>query len=173
MEVNNLPTFPDGRDMEVTDWSFVCPALKLNPVDVADYNFTNMFAWRKAYNYKISEFDGMILHEASFEHQRNLFPPLGDPKKVAAFEVWLFDKNDIQTVTKVLMSAHAFEDDAIRQRLEAKGEPLLVEPGSQAVLDTATLRLVARIVDMSYGEGALPDNSFFEGLILELAVWQK
>jgi hypothetical protein len=98
---------------------------------------------------------------------------VGDPKKVAAFEVWLFDKNDIQTVTKVLMSAHAFEDEAIRQRLEAKGEPLLVEPGSQAVLDTATLRLVARIVDMSYGEGALPDNSFFEGLILELAVWAK
>jgi hypothetical protein len=32
---------------------------------------------------------------------------VGDPKKVTAFEVWLFDKNDIQTVTKVLMSAHA------------------------------------------------------------------
>ncbi|MBE0696673.1 MAG: hypothetical protein IH586_07100, partial [Anaerolineaceae bacterium] len=28
---------------------------------------------------------------------------VGDPKKVTAFEVWLFDKNDIQTVTKVLM----------------------------------------------------------------------
>ena len=28
----------------------------------------------------------------------------GEPKKVQAFEVWLFDKNDIQTVTKVLMS---------------------------------------------------------------------
>ena len=36
---------------------------------------------------------------------------VGDPKKVTAFEVWLFDKNDIQTVTKVLMSAHAFHDD--------------------------------------------------------------
>ena len=48
---------------------------------------------------------------------------VGVPKKVTAFEVWLFDKNDIQTVTKVLMSAHAFNDPAILQKLEAKGEP--------------------------------------------------
>ena len=98
---------------------------------------------------------------------------VGEPKKVTAFEVWLFDKNDIQTVTKVLMSAHAFEDASIRQRLEAKGEPVLSEAGVQTILDTATLRLVARIVDMSYGEGALPENSFFDSLILELAVWTK
>lgn len=98
---------------------------------------------------------------------------VGDPKKVTAFEVWLFDKNDIQTVTKVLMSEHAFEDVTIRQQLVAKGELVLADPGSQAVLETDTLRLVARIVDMSYGEGALPESSFIDSLILELAVWQK
>lgn len=98
---------------------------------------------------------------------------VGDPKKVTAFEVWLFDKNDIQTVTKVLMSSHAFGDETIRQRLAAKGEPLQATPGSQVVLETATLQLVARVVDMSYGEGALPPESFFENMILELAVWPK
>ncbi len=98
---------------------------------------------------------------------------VGDPKKVTAMEVWLFDKNDIQTVTKVLMSAHAFQDDSIRQRLAAKGEPVLTEPAGQAVLETATLRLVAKIVDMNYGEGALPEKSFFDNLILEIAVWPK
>jgi hypothetical protein len=98
---------------------------------------------------------------------------VGDPKKVTAFEVWLFDKNDIQTITKVLMSNHAFEDDATMQRLSAKGEPVLAEPGGQAELETATLRLTARIVDMNYGEGALPERSFFDSLILEIAVWQK
>lgn len=98
---------------------------------------------------------------------------VGDPKRVTAFEVWLFDKNDIQTVTKVLMSAHAFQDETINQRLAAKGEPFLAAPGSQVVLETATLQLVARVVDMAYGENALPDDSFFDSLILELAVWQK
>jgi hypothetical protein len=98
---------------------------------------------------------------------------VGDPKKVTAFEVWLFDKNDIQTVTKVLMSAHAFSDQTIRQRLAAKGEPVQCEPSGQTVLETATLRLVARVVDMNYGEGALPAESFFDNMILELAIWQK
>ncbi len=98
---------------------------------------------------------------------------VGLPKKVTAFEVWLFDKNDIQTVTKVLMSAHAFNDPTIRQKLEAKGEPFEANSGGQTILETATLRLVARVVDMSYGQGALPENSFFDSLVLELAVWQK
>jgi hypothetical protein len=98
---------------------------------------------------------------------------VGIPKKVTAFEVWLFDKNDIQTVTKVLMSAHAFNDPIIRQRLEAKGEPFEANSGGQTVLETATLRLVARVVDMAYGQGALPESSYFDSLVLELAIWQK
>ncbi|OGO26552.1 MAG: hypothetical protein A2W33_03795 [Chloroflexi bacterium RBG_16_52_11] len=98
---------------------------------------------------------------------------VGEPKRVTAFEVWLFDKNDIQTVTKVLMSAHAFLDDATRQRLESKGDPVLAEPGSEIVLETQTLKLVARVVDMAYGDGALPEQSFFDRLILELSVWPR
>ncbi len=98
---------------------------------------------------------------------------VGVPKKVTAFEVWLFDKNDIQTVTKVLMSAHAFNDPAIRGKLEAKGEPFQASSGGQTVLETATLKLVARVVDMAYGGGAMPENSYFDTLVLELAIWQK
>jgi hypothetical protein len=98
---------------------------------------------------------------------------VGDHKKVTAFEVWLFDKNDIQTVTKVLMSAHAFNDSAVRQRLEAKGEPVLVEPGIETVLETQTLQLVARVADTSYGDSAMPEESYFNHLLLELVVWVK
>jgi hypothetical protein len=98
---------------------------------------------------------------------------VGDPKKVTAFEVWLFDKNDIQTVTKVLMSEYAFKDPTILQRLASKGEPVMIESGKQVLLETATLQLEARIVDMNYGAGAMPANSFFDRLTLELAVWPK
>ncbi len=98
---------------------------------------------------------------------------VGDPKKVTAFEVWLFDKNDIQTVTKVLMSSHAFNDDTVKQRLAAKGEPVEAKTGEKVVLETQTLKLEARVVDMIYGEGALPPESFFDQAILELAIWQK
>lgn len=98
---------------------------------------------------------------------------VGDPKKVAAFEVWLFDKNDIQTVTKVLMSEHTYSDPGSQQRLMSKGEPILAEPGKRILLETATLQLEARIVDMNYGQGPLPQNSYFDRLTLELAVWPK
>jgi hypothetical protein len=98
---------------------------------------------------------------------------VGEPKKVTALEIWLFDKNDIKTATKVLMSAHAFNDPAIRQRLEAKGELVLVEPQIQVVLETATLQLLATIADVEYGDGPLPPDSYFERLTLELAVWPK
>lgn len=98
---------------------------------------------------------------------------VGEPKKVMAFEIWLFDKNDIQTVTKVLMSPHAYNDETTRQRLAAKGDPVLAQPGAEIVLETARLHMIARIVDMAFGEGALPEESYFERLTLELAIWPK
>jgi hypothetical protein len=98
---------------------------------------------------------------------------VGDPKKVSAFEVWLFDKNDTQTVTKVLMSAKAMNDPATRQRMASKGEPVLVEPGQQILLETPSLQLQAKVVELVYGQGALPAGSYFERLTLELSVWPK
>ncbi len=98
---------------------------------------------------------------------------VGEPKRVSAFEVWLFDKNDIQTVTKVIMSEHLFTDEVSLNRLAAKGEPVLATPGAQVALDTETLQMVVRVVDLAHGDGAMPQNSFFERAVIELAVWSK
>jgi hypothetical protein len=98
---------------------------------------------------------------------------VGDPKKVTALEFWLFDKNDIKTATKVLMSQHAFNDLAVRARLEPKGELIQVEPQAQILLETATLQLLATVVDLEYGKGPMPANSYFERITLELAVWPR
>lgn len=98
---------------------------------------------------------------------------VGDPKKVTALEVWLFDKNDIKTATKVLMSSYAFDDMNIRSRLEAKGELVMLEPQKQIILETAALQLLVTVVDLEYGVGALPPESYFERVTLEMAVWPK
>jgi hypothetical protein len=97
---------------------------------------------------------------------------VGDPKKVTAFEVWLFDKNDIRTVTKVLMSEHCFYDDALRAKLASKGEAVLGEEGAIINLETASLRVQGKVIEMEYGEGTLPPNSFVNRLTIELAAWQ-
>lgn len=97
----------------------------------------------------------------------------GPPAKVTAFELWLFDKNDIRTVTKVLMSAHAFNDEALRTKLEPKGEAVLCQPNRRITLETASLRVEAVVSEMEYGSGSLPSQSFFNRLTVELAVWVK
>ncbi|MGD2058331.1 MAG: hypothetical protein PVF85_12755 [Anaerolineales bacterium] len=98
---------------------------------------------------------------------------VGEPKKVSAFEVWLFDKNDIQTVTKVLLSKYAYNDEETRATLAAKGDLIMAESGETVVLETASLQVEARIVDLSYGEGALPSESFFDRLTIELKAKSK
>lgn len=98
----------------------------------------------------------------------------GDPAKAAAIEVWLFDKDDfVRTVTKVFVSEYAYNDPSLRSKLEAKGDLVLAQPGATVLMETNTLRLQARIVDMQYGTGPLPPNSYFEKMTLELAAWRK
>ncbi|MGB5932764.1 MAG: hypothetical protein WBH57_06840 [Anaerolineae bacterium] len=96
----------------------------------------------------------------------------GAPDKMAAFEVWLFDKTDpdnVQTVTKVLMSEHAYGDEALREKMKDRGGAVLVERGKTITIEAVGLQLRAQIVDFAYGVSSdLPANSFFERLTTEL-----
>jgi hypothetical protein len=98
---------------------------------------------------------------------------VGDPAKVTAFEVWLFDKSDIRTVTKVLMSEHAYQDEALRARLASKGEAVLVEPGSPFVLETTGLQVRVDVTELEYGDDEMPAGSFFSKLTVELVATTK
>ncbi len=98
---------------------------------------------------------------------------IGDPKKVTALEIWMFDKNDIRTVTKVLASEFAYHDPSLQAKLAPKGDLVLAEPNAEVVLETATLLLRARVTELEYGQGQLPPNSFFQKVSLELGVWMK
>ncbi|HRO22963.1 MAG TPA: hypothetical protein PLR07_01525, partial [Promineifilum sp.] len=95
-------------------------------------------------------------------------------RNVTAFEVWLFDKNDIRTITKVIMSDHAYFDEALKAKLAPKGEPVLARENETIVLETATLIINAEITEMEYGEsGDMPDASYFERFTIELSAWAK
>lgn len=98
----------------------------------------------------------------------------GEPKKVTAFEAWLFDKGDIRTVTKVLASEYAFNDPDLREKLAPKGEVVMMQPGEEVILETSGLRVAARIRDLEYDQGAsLPPNSFVKKVDFELQSWVK
>ncbi|MBK8987929.1 MAG: hypothetical protein IPM39_17985 [Chloroflexi bacterium] len=97
------------------------------------------------------------------------------PRNVAAFEVWLFDKNDIRTRTKILMSDHAFYDEGIKAKLATKGtEQILAREHETIVLETVSLILNAEITMMEYGQDTnLPPNSYFDRLSIKFHVWSK
>jgi hypothetical protein len=98
----------------------------------------------------------------------------GKPDKVTAFDLWLFDKIDVRTVTTILMSEYAFNDQALRSRLAQKGELTLAEKGKHIILETATLHVDASIVDLVYASTpGLPANSHFQKLIVQLEPVQK
>jgi len=87
----------------------------------------------------------------------------GTPRRVAAFEVWLFDKPNTLTVTKVLMSDAANSNEALRNKLASRGEPVLATPGGTFTLETPDLTVEAQIVEMEYGEGT-PAFGYFNSL---------
>lgn len=96
----------------------------------------------------------------------------GSPDKIVAFEIWLFDKTDldnVQTVTKVLMSEFAYHNDVLRAKMRDRGDAILAENGQTVVIDAVGLQLSARIVDFMYGtDPSLPPDSYFETLTTEL-----
>ena len=50
---------------------------------------------------------------------------------------------------------------------------MMAQADSEIILDTASLHVMARVVDMQYGTAALPENSFFHQLTIELTAWKK
>ncbi len=98
---------------------------------------------------------------------------VGDPKKVTAFEVWLFDKADFPTVTAVLASQYAAQDPTLSAKLAARGEMAVAKPGTQVKLETANLYMVVQVREAEYAEGNLPPQSFFGKVTFDVKVWSK
>ncbi len=99
-----------------------------------------------------------------------------DPKKVTALEAWLFDKSDIRTVTNVLASDYAFNDEALHSKLSAKGkevEVLPIQPGMDVTLETTALTVRVSVKTVEYAVGNLPPNSYFQQVSVELRAWVK
>lgn len=99
---------------------------------------------------------------------------VGEPQRATAIEVWLFDKDDfVRTVTRVFASEHAYNDPALRAKLELAGDLVVAQPGAVAILETATLRVQAKVVDVEYAASPMPAKSHFQKLTLELAAWRR
>jgi len=91
MNVNDLPKYPEARELEIGDYHLIAPILKAEPLKTADYNFTNIFAWRFAYEYKISTLDGLIITLGKYNDRSFFLPPIGDQKRSADIACKVFE----------------------------------------------------------------------------------
>ncbi len=98
----------------------------------------------------------------------------GSPKKVTALEAWLFDKSDIRTVTTVLASDYAFDDESLSAKLAAKGDIKRIKPGMSFELETTALKVLIFVKDVEYAEEAeYPPNSVLKRVNVELHTIEK
>ena len=90
----------------------------------------------------------------------------------SALEVWLFDKSDIRTVTKVLMTDHAYGDTATRSKVATKGDPILAMPGQTFILETKSLVAAAEVTELEYAN-IEPPRSGLANLTVKIRVREK
>jgi hypothetical protein len=98
--------------------------------------------------------------------------PNTSPKQVMTFDVGLFDKTDITTLSRVVMSEQAYNDETIRGKVDAnpQAEAVLASPGKTFTLETSALRVEAKIEELEYGGGG---NAYFDKLKIKLDVFVR
>jgi len=89
-------------------------------------------------------------------------------RQVGAFEIWLFDRAEIRTVSRFLVSEHASQDEATRARLAEKGDLVVPRSGLTFLVETLSLGLSVTITDVAYGEDLRRPHSYFSRLGVEM-----
>ncbi len=150
-----------------------------------------LMQWKSSYSLGMDNFDMSSGIEGANEQylgdvgigiaQMGVLDPKETPRRVMAFEAWLFDKGrgtlKTTTVTKVLMSDFAYQNEIVRKKLVSRGdgeafEPVLATPGGTFTLETDFLVAQGHIVEMEYGEGT-PPLSYFKNLTINFDIHQK
>ncbi|MHC1770222.1 MAG: hypothetical protein AB9907_00555 [Flexilinea sp.] len=96
-----------------------------------------------------------------------------DPKAVTAFEIWLFDREDVQTPTYFLLSEFAYSNDQMLLRLKNKGRFDKIVNGSEYILESHSLKMAVKINALEYGSENGEKNSYFNKVLFDVCVWKK
>ena len=80
-----LPQFPEFKDVDLSFQEIFNGFLSRHPLEASEYNFTNIFAFRKAYSFKVSLlYDNLIIFRNS--EPVSVFCPVGNSRIPEVFE---------------------------------------------------------------------------------------
>jgi hypothetical protein len=126
--------------------------------------------------FEINSPEGTYIGQCGVEISDTI-PVFEKPKRVRGIGVWLFSVKYNETTTAILMTPDGFNKESLRESLQKKGEPIMVEPNQIVEIETRALKMHVRVAEVKYGqgtsEGAEPEEMYFNRLTLELAAWPK
>jgi hypothetical protein len=123
-------------------------------------------------SFDINSADGVYLGQCGVEISDTV-PVFDKPKRVRGVGVWLFGLKYNETTTAILMTPDGYNKESLRESLQKKGEPIMVEPNQIVEIETRALKMHVTVKEVKYGQGTSPEETYFNRLTLELAAWPK
>jgi hypothetical protein len=95
------------------------------------------------------------------------------PARVSALSLWVFDKNDFQSTTKVLMTDYTWNDPVIRGKLKSRGDAVLAVNGGVVEILTTMLRVEVQVRDLALNTDNNPPQGYFQNVSLAFTVYKR
>jgi hypothetical protein len=97
---------------------------------------------------------------------------LDSPAPVVALAVWVFDKSDFHSKTKMLLTPYAFRTELIRNKAAERGELVQARPGGMFEVLTTQLRVEIAVRDLQFRPVGGDPEGCFGRLELEFRVFK-
>jgi len=91
--------------------------------------------------------------------------------QATALELWLFDTQGPQTISKVLASNFCFSQANIRSELEKIGQVILIQAGGIITLETKQIKAEANVLQVEYDPNSTNLQSLFKKVVIQIRVW--
>lgn len=98
---------------------------------------------------------------------------LDSPARVSALALWVFDKNDFQSTTKVLFTNFAYADSVTRSKLKARGDAVQAMDGGVVEILTSLMRVEVQVSDLVLNTDRNPDSGYFQSITLTFRVFKR
>lgn len=87
----NIPQYPECKPIELSDKPWFDHAFKVAPPVISEFTFTNIYAWRSAYQFQVSLLDGLLILSSDSPGGRVFFNPIGRADAASVIERILYD----------------------------------------------------------------------------------
>lgn len=78
MTLQNVPEYPASRRIELTDKQLLDGAFAAHPPEISEFTFTNLYSWRKAYDFRFCRIASCLLIFSRSGTEYRFLPPIGN-----------------------------------------------------------------------------------------------